>query len=75
MRLETTGIDFGQWVKEKRKAAGYTQYQLARMIPMHENTLSRYETGDKSPSLEIAERLCEIFGAELVVKVYGREDS
>ena len=75
MREEVVNIDFGQWVKEKRKAAGYNQHELARLIPIHENTLSRYETGDKSPALDVAERICEIFGAELLIKVYGREDS
>lgn len=73
MKREVTSIEFGQWIKEKRKAAGLKQYELARMIPINSNTLSRYVTGEKLPSLDIAERICEIFGAELVIREKGDE--
>lgn len=73
MKREITAIDFGQWIKEKRKAKGMLQGELSRMIPLNKNTLSRYETGDRLPPLDIAERICEILGAELVVREYGQE--
>jgi transcriptional regulator with XRE-family HTH domain len=73
MKREITAIDFGQWIKEKRKAKGMLQGDLSRMIPLNKNTLSRYETGDRLPPLDIAERICEILGAELVVREHGQE--
>jgi len=71
MRHEIKSIDFGQWVKAKRKAAGLNQVDLAKMIPTNKNTLSRWETGDRLPTLDNAERLAEIFGAELVLREKG----
>jgi len=44
---------------------------LAKMIPTNKNTLSRWETGDRLPTLDNAERLAEIFGAELVLREKG----
>ena len=74
MKREITYIDFGQWVNEKRRAAGIRQHELARMIPVNKNTLSRYTSGEKTPPLEVVEKICEIFGAELVIREKGYDE-
>ena len=68
MKREVNSIDFGKWIREKIKKSGIKQYDLAEMIPVHKNTLSRYVTGDNYPSLDVCEKICEIFGAELVIR-------
>ena len=73
MRREVTSVSFGAWITEKRKKKGIKQYQLAEMIPVQENTLSRYVTGDMMPRLDICERICELLGAELVIKENDEE--
>ena len=73
MRREITSIDFGEWIKEKRRAKGLKQYELAKMIPMNPGTLSRYVTGEVAPPLDIAEKICELLGAELVIRETGND--
>ena len=74
MRQEIVNLDFGRWIKEKRRKAGLKQYELARMIPVNQNTLSRYETGEKLPPLDVVEKICEIFKAELLIREYGTDE-
>lgn len=71
MKREVVSVDFGKWVREKRRQAGLKQYELADMIPCNANTLSRYVTGEKIPPLDVAERICEVLGAELIIREKG----
>ena len=73
MKREVTTITFGSWLKEKRRAAKKKQYDLAKEIPINANTLSRYETGERLPTLDVAERICELFGAEIIIREKGIE--
>lgn len=68
MKREIADLDFGKWVTEKRRAAGIRQHELAAMIPVNKNTLTRYTSGDRVPPLDVVEKICEIFGAELVIR-------
>lgn len=68
MRREIEVIDFEKWVTRKRKEKKYHQYELAEMIPCNERTLRNYINGKKSVPLDIAERIVNILGAELVIK-------
>ena len=43
------------------------------MIPMNPGTLSRYVTGEVAPPLDIAEKICELLGAELVIRETGND--
>lgn len=68
MKLEVNVLDFGSWMKSKRKEMKITQEQLARVVISNKNTISRYESGDRFPPLDIAERIVAFFGADLVVR-------
>lgn len=68
MKREVEWLDFGEWVKEKRRKMGYTQEQLARMVSVNKNTLSGYLKGYNRMPLDIAEKLCNVLDAELVVR-------
>lgn len=68
MKLEVKMMDFGLWMKEKRKELKLTQEQLSYVVMSNKNTISRYESGDRFPPLDVAERIVTFFGADLVIK-------
>lgn len=74
MKLEITSVELGDWIKRKRLERHMKQYELARLIPVNPNTLSRYVTGEISPTLEIVERIAEIFNAEIVIREKGYDE-
>lgn len=74
MRREIDSIDFGKWIKAKRKEKGWNQLQLARQIPRHPNSITRYETGDDFPPLDVAEKIVSLLGAELVIREKGNDE-
>ncbi len=53
-----------------RKSAGLSQRSLAATLDVTVSTVSRWETGVSVPSLEVLERVAQVFGhtIELVVK-------
>jgi predicted ATPase/class 3 adenylate cyclase/DNA-binding XRE family transcriptional regulator len=51
---------FGEWLKRQRKAAGWTQDQLARQIHCSTSALRKMEAEERSPSAQVVERLAEI---------------
>ena len=45
-----------------RKERGWTQEELAEAADLHENYVSRLETGEQEPGLFVVLRLCRAFG-------------
>ena len=45
-------------LKEARRAAGYSQGQLAEMVGVSRNTISSIETGQFSPTAKLALVIC-----------------
>lgn len=60
-------IDFGRWMKSKRKKMKLSQEELARIIISNKNTISRYETGDRFPPLDVAETIVKVLGGEFII--------
>jgi len=58
-------------VREQRKAAGFTQAELAERAELAFETVSRVESGREPPSLRTAVRLADALGLPLDV-VVGR---
>lgn len=54
-------VSFGVWLKRQRKALGMTQEQLGRQVFCSTSALKKIEAGLRRPSVQIAERLAEIF--------------
>ena len=42
------------------KRSGFTQVELAKQLKINQSTISRYLSGQKSPSLEIFANLCAV---------------
>jgi len=54
-------VSFGDWLKRRRKAAGWTQEQLAQQISCSTSVLKKFEAEARRPSAQIVQRLAEIF--------------
>ncbi len=53
-------VEFGQRLKELRKAKGLTQKQLADLIGVKNSIISFYEVGDRIPSPEVIKKLAAV---------------
>jgi predicted ATPase/DNA-binding XRE family transcriptional regulator len=54
-------VSFGEWLKRRRKAAGWTQEQLALKITCSTSALRKFEAEERFPSAQIIEKLAEVF--------------
>ncbi|MBK9232242.1 MAG: XRE family transcriptional regulator [Anaerolineae bacterium] len=54
---------FNQWLKQRRKALGLTQKDLAQQVGCAEVTLRKIEAGDSHPSATLAASLARAVGA------------
>lgn len=48
-------------IRSLRQSAQMTQKKLAELLEVNESTVCQYETGQRKPSYEVLERLCEVF--------------
>lgn len=53
---------YGDRLRELRKAAGLTLEALADRVGIHFTTVAKIESGDRAPSLRMAETLAEALG-------------
>lgn len=56
-----TEVSFGEWLKHQRMGKGLTREQLAHQIGCAAITLRKIEAEERRPSVQIVERLIEIF--------------
>lgn len=54
-------VTFGEWLRRQRKAAGWTQEQLAQQLICSTSALKKIEGEERRPSAQIVEKLAEIF--------------
>lgn len=54
-------VSFGEWLKRRRGAEGWTQEQLAQQIHCSTSALRKFESEQRRPSVEVAGQLAEIF--------------
>jgi DNA-binding XRE family transcriptional regulator len=57
--------DFGVWMKVMRAERNWNQSRLAKKVGVHLNTIIRWESGTQFPTLDMAEKIFEVFGWEL----------
>lgn len=60
-------------LKELRKAKGISQLKLAMDLNMNQNTISRYETGEREPGINELIRIADYFNVSVDYLV-GRTD-
>jgi len=54
-------VSFGEWLKRRRAAEGWTQQQLAQRINCSISSLRKMESEERRPSVQVIERLAELF--------------
>ena len=57
----STEISFGEWLKRKRKALDLTREELAKQLGYSATTIRKIEDEELHPSVQVAERLAEVF--------------
>ena len=58
-------MGFAENLTELRKYHDYSQEELAEMIGVSRQTLSKYETGESLPDIEKSKLLADAFGVSL----------
>lgn len=59
--------NIGEIFRQMRKAAGYTQADLAKMLGYSQAKISEYESGKHSPGFETIQRWADACGCEVRV--------
>ena len=59
----------GETIKKRRKELNITQPHLAELAGISTNTLYKLERGQGNPSLKVLNKLSEVLGMELILKV------
>lgn len=58
-------MSFAENLTELRKYHNYSQEELAEMIGVSRQTLSKYETGESLPDIEKCKLLADVFGVSI----------
>lgn len=61
--------NLGETIRNRRKELNITQPHLAELAQVSTNTLYKLERGQGNPSLEVLNKLAEVLGMELTMKV------
>lgn len=72
MKLNTPGF-VGERLKEAREARGLNATQLADLLQVSRQSISKYENGLQSPSPEVMEDICRILRLPLEFFLYKRK--
>ncbi|MFY8019591.1 MAG: helix-turn-helix domain-containing protein [Bacteroidia bacterium] len=56
-------------IKKRREELGISQKDLAEMSEIHLRSISKLESGESNPTLELLNQIAEILGLELNIKV------
>lgn len=59
----------GSTIKARRKLLGLTQPHLAELADISVNTLYKLERGQTNPTLEVLEKIMDVLGLELELKI------
>ncbi len=59
----------GETIKTRRKELNITQPHLAELAKVSTNTIYKIERGLGNPSLEVLDKLAEVLGMELILRV------
>ena len=60
-------------LREIRKKKGYSQLKVAMDLSMSRESLSYYESGKRSPDVDMLVRLSEYFGVSIDYLITGKE--
>lgn len=61
--------EIGEQIRVRRKLLGITQPHLADLADISINTLYKIERGQNNPSVDILNKILDVLGMELVVRL------
>lgn len=61
--------EIGEQIRARRKLLGITQPHLADLADISINTLYKIERGQNNPSVDILNKILDVLGMELVVRL------
>ena len=61
-KMEQIVIEYGDFLKDKRIAKGYSQARVAEMLGISQQRYSRYELGQREPGLDFIIDIANILG-------------
>ena len=64
-------MKINEQIRTLRKSSGVSLRELEARTGMNYTYLSRIETGNISPSVDVVERMCEALGATMTIKKVG----
>ena len=62
--MDKIAQDFGNLIKEHRKAKGFTQAEVAKKLGISQVSYGRYELGLREPSLQMIIDISSLLGFE-----------
>lgn len=60
--MERIVIEFGEFLKDKRIAKGYSQSKVAELLGISQQRYSRYELGQREPGLDFIIDVSKVLG-------------
>lgn len=67
--MARTSSEVGSRIETRRERHGLTQAQLAKAANLHQSQVSRFERGDRIPSIEQATALASALGCSVGVLI------
>ena len=64
----------GQLLKNRRNELSINQIDLSEISGVALHTISDIESGKGNPTLQVINKICDILGMELMIRVIGQEE-
>ncbi len=58
-------LNIGSKIIELRKQKGFSQAELAKAVKASRDIIGKYERNENSPSIEMAQKLADVFGVTI----------
>lgn len=65
----------GDRIRKARKAKGYTQEELAKLLGVSFAMIGQYERGERNPKIETLQRIADALGVGIGVLMYGTDST
>lgn len=65
--MTNTFTNIGEALKSLRESSGFTQANIASFLKVDQSYISKYESGERSISVDMLEKLAILFGVDMSV--------
>jgi transcriptional regulator with XRE-family HTH domain len=65
--MNRTSFDTGATIKSLRESSGFTQDNIAHYLKVDQSLISKFESGERTLSVNLLERLVTLFGVDMSV--------